>query len=91
MEDGDFVYIDYVGRVRDSGEIFDITDEKAVRKEGIFRDDFKYGPVPIVVGADFVLPGLTEALKGGGSTESYKHLSKKGMQDRGRILTKAIK
>lgn len=32
-----------------------------------------------------------KALKGGGSTESYKHLSKKGMQDRGRILTKAIK
>jgi len=31
------------------------------------------------------------ALKGGGTTEPYKHLSKKKMQERGRILTKAIK
>jgi len=63
MEDGDFVYIDYVGKVKDSGEIFDITNEQAARKEGAFREGFKYGPVPIVVGAEFVLPGLNDALK----------------------------
>ena len=63
MKDGDFVYIDYVGKVKDSGEIFDITNEQAARKEGVFREGFKYGPVPIVVGADFVLPGLNDALR----------------------------
>jgi len=63
MKDGDFVYIDYIGKVKDSGEIFDITNEQAARKEGAWREGFKYGPVPIVVGADFVLPGLNDALK----------------------------
>jgi len=63
MKEGDFVYIDYVGKIKDSGEVFDITNEQAARKEGAYREDFKYGPVPIVVGANFVLPGLNDALK----------------------------
>jgi len=63
MKDGDFVYIDYVGRVKDSGEIFDITNERIAKKEGIYKENFKYGYVPIVVGADFVLPGLNDALR----------------------------
>jgi len=62
MKEGDFVYIDYVGKVKDSGEIFDITNEQAARKEGAWKEGFKYGPVPIVVGADFVLPGLNDVL-----------------------------
>jgi len=63
MKDGDFVYIDYAGKVKDSGEIFDITNEQSARKEGVWKEAFKYGPVPVVVGADFVLPGLNDALK----------------------------
>ena len=63
MKDGDFVYIDYVGKVKDSGEIFDVTNEQSARKEGVWKEAFKYGPVPVVVGADFVLPGLNDALK----------------------------
>lgn len=63
MKEGDFVYIDYVGKVKDSGEIFDITNEQAAKKEGTYREGFKYGPVPIVVGADFVLPGLNDVLR----------------------------
>jgi len=63
MKDGDFVYIDYVGRVKDSGEIFDITNEQSARKEGVWREGFKYDTVPIVVGADFVLPGLSDVMR----------------------------
>jgi FKBP-type peptidyl-prolyl cis-trans isomerase SlyD len=63
MKDGEFVYIDYIGRVKDSGEIFDITNEQSARKEEVWRECFKYGPVPIVVGADFVLSGLNDVLK----------------------------
>ena len=62
MKQGEFVYIDYVGKVKDTGEVFDITNEQAARKEGVWKEGFRYGPVPIVVGADFVLPGLNEAL-----------------------------
>jgi FKBP-type peptidyl-prolyl cis-trans isomerase SlyD len=63
VNSGDFVYVDYVGRVKDSGEIFDLTKEDVAKKENIYRKEFKYGPVPMIVDADFILLGLNEALK----------------------------
>ena len=63
MNGGDFVYINYVGRVKDTGEIFDLTIEDVAKKENLFKSDFNYGPVPVVVDANFVLPGLNDALK----------------------------
>ena len=63
MNQGDFVYIDYVGRIKESGEIFDLTREDVAKKENIYNKDFKYGPVPMVVGADFIMPGLNDVLK----------------------------
>ncbi|MEM5802000.1 MAG: FKBP-type peptidyl-prolyl cis-trans isomerase [Candidatus Aenigmatarchaeota archaeon] len=63
MKTGDFIYIDYVGRVKDTGEIFDLTIEEVARKEGVFNPNIKYKPVPIVVDAGFVIKGLDEALK----------------------------
>ena len=63
MQKGDFVYISYVGRIKESGEIFDVTSEEIARKEGIYNPDIKYGDVPIIVGAGFVIPGLDETLE----------------------------
>lgn len=63
MNAGEFVLVDYVGRVKDSGEIFDITNEEVAKKEGQYKQDFKYGPVPIIVDSEFILPGLNEAIK----------------------------
>ena len=45
MNSGDFIKIDYVGKIKESGEIFDITNEKDARKEGVYKEGFKYGPV----------------------------------------------
>jgi len=63
MNSGDFVYIDYVGRVKDTGEIFDLTKEDVAKKEGIHSEKFKYGPIAVVVDSDMILPGLNEVLK----------------------------
>jgi len=63
MKSGDFVYIDYIGRIKDSGEIFDLTKEDIAKKEGIHNEKLKYGPVPVVVDAGFVVEGLNEAVK----------------------------
>jgi peptidylprolyl isomerase len=62
MQEGDFVEIDYVGRLKDTGEIFDLTDEALAKKENIFNEKFKYGPVRLIIGEGFVLKGLEEAL-----------------------------
>lgn len=64
MESGDFIYIDYVARIKDTGQIFDLTIEDVAKREGIFNAEIKYRPVPVIVGAGFTLPGLEEALKG---------------------------
>ena len=63
MKEGAFVAIDYVGRVKDTREIFDLTDEALAKKEGVFNEKTKYGPVKIAVGAGFVIRGLDAALK----------------------------
>jgi len=64
MKTGEFVLIDYVGKVKDTNEIFDITKEDVAKKEGVYKKEFRYGPVPIIVDAEFVLPGLNESVKG---------------------------
>ncbi|HDD46166.1 MAG TPA: peptidylprolyl isomerase [Candidatus Aenigmarchaeota archaeon] len=63
MKEGDFVEIDYVGRIKESGEIFDLTSEEVAKKEGIYNPSAKYGPVTIVVGAGMVIPGVEKQIK----------------------------
>jgi FKBP-type peptidyl-prolyl cis-trans isomerase 2 len=63
MNSGDFILIDYVARIKESGSIFDITKEDVAKTEGMYNPQFKYGPVPVIIDANFVLPGLNESLK----------------------------
>jgi FKBP-type peptidyl-prolyl cis-trans isomerase 2 len=61
MKKGDFVKIDYIGRL-ETGEIFDLTDEETAKKEKVYNEKVKYKPVPVIVGAGFVIKGLDKAL-----------------------------
>ncbi|MEM5815050.1 MAG: FKBP-type peptidyl-prolyl cis-trans isomerase [Candidatus Aenigmatarchaeota archaeon] len=63
MQKGDFIYIKYIGRIKESGEIFDLTDEETAKKEGIYNPESRYGDIPVIVGAGFVLLGLDEELE----------------------------
>jgi FKBP-type peptidyl-prolyl cis-trans isomerase SlyD len=63
MQDGDFIEIEYIGKIKESGEIFDLTSEEIAKKEGIYNKDAKYGPVKIIIGENFVIKGLEEELK----------------------------
>ncbi|MGC8993653.1 MAG: FKBP-type peptidyl-prolyl cis-trans isomerase [Candidatus Aenigmatarchaeota archaeon] len=63
MQKGDFVYISYVGRIKETGEIFDLTSEEIAKKEGIYNPEVRYGDIPIIVGAGFLLPGLEEEIE----------------------------
>lgn len=63
MQKGDFIRIDYVGRVVETGEIFDLTIEEIAKKEKIFDPRIKYKPVPVIVGERFVLKGMDEELE----------------------------
>ncbi len=63
MKEGDFIRIDYIGRISESGKIFDLTKEDFAKKEGMFNPNSKYGPVPVVIGGNFVVKGLENELK----------------------------
>ncbi len=65
IKKGDFVEINYTGRIDDSGKaVFDTTDINVAKKEEIFSPKTKYGPVIIVVGEGQVLPGIDKELVG---------------------------
>ncbi|WP_297509956.1 peptidylprolyl isomerase [Thermococcus sp.] len=64
VEKGDVIRLRYTGRIKETGEIFDTTDEEIAKKAGIYREDGVYGPVPVAVGAGHVIKGLDEALEG---------------------------
>jgi FKBP-type peptidyl-prolyl cis-trans isomerase 2 len=61
MEKGDFVKVDYIGKL-ENGEIFDLTKEDIAKKEKVYNEKLNYGPITIVLGAKFVIAGLEKAL-----------------------------
>jgi FKBP-type peptidyl-prolyl cis-trans isomerase 2 len=63
MKEGDFVRIDYVGRISESGEIFDLTREDVAKEKGLYNPKMKYNSMPLIIGANFVVKGLEEGLK----------------------------
>jgi len=62
MDEGDFIRIDYVGRVSENDEIFDLTKENVAKEMGAYNPEFKYGPIPVILGAHHVVKGLEDEL-----------------------------
>jgi FKBP-type peptidyl-prolyl cis-trans isomerase 2 len=63
MKKGDFVEIDFVGRIANTGEVFDLTDEEAAKKEGIHSPKQKYGPSLVIIGSGMAVPGVEKNLE----------------------------
>ena len=57
MKKGDFLRLEYTGRVQETVEVFDTTNEKVAEEEGIQLENKVYGAIPIIVGAGHVLKG----------------------------------
>jgi len=70
LKEDDFVSLDYVGTV--DGKVFDTTKEDIAKKEKIYSEKTKYGPVTIIIGAGQLLRGIDEALVGKGENESFE-------------------
>ena len=92
MKVGDFVEVDYVGRVKDSDEIFDLTREDVAKKENIFNKEFPYKPIVLIVGSDFIIKGLDEALQGMtvGEKKKFEIPKDKGFGERKEEMIKVI-
>lgn len=57
------VIVDYVGRTSD-GEIFDLSNEERAKEEGVYSEQARYEPIPVLIGEGYVIPGFEENLKG---------------------------
>jgi FKBP-type peptidyl-prolyl cis-trans isomerase 2 len=62
MEEGDFIRIDYIGKVSENGEIFDLTKENVAKEKEIYNPEFKYGPIPVILDAHYIMKGLENEL-----------------------------
>jgi peptidylprolyl isomerase len=63
MESGTLTYINYVAKVKDTGEVLEATREEDAKSLGIFDPVARYTPNLVAVGEGWVLKGLDEALQ----------------------------
>lgn len=64
FQKGDFILINYIGKVKETNEVFDTTVEEIAKKEHLHKEGEIYEPKLVVVGEGWVLKSLDEALTG---------------------------
>jgi FKBP-type peptidyl-prolyl cis-trans isomerase 2 len=64
IKKGDFVELDYTGRIKDDKIVFDTTSEDTAKASDIHSQKFKYKPVIICIGENHLVKGLDDALIG---------------------------
>lgn len=64
IKKGDFVELEYTGRIKSGDMVFDTTDEKKAKENNIHNPQMKYGPVIICLGQEQLLKGLEDEIEG---------------------------
>lgn len=57
-----FVLINFVGRIKASGKVFDLTDKSIAEKEGIAQEGINFGPVLVIPDSNYVLKAVGQSL-----------------------------
>jgi peptidylprolyl isomerase len=57
-----FILIDYIAKVKETGEVFDTTIEETAKKEHIYKEGDLYEPKLVVIGEGWVIKPLDENL-----------------------------
>ncbi|MFH1328949.1 MAG: FKBP-type peptidyl-prolyl cis-trans isomerase [Candidatus Bathyarchaeota archaeon] len=61
---GDFILMDYIAKVKETGEAFDTSLAEDAKQAEIFKENIVYEPMLVVVGEGWVLGSLDEQLAG---------------------------
>ena len=64
VESGDFVKVEFTGRVKSTKVVFATSDQEIAKKFNIYDEKTRYGPIPLVAGQAFLLPGLDKQIIG---------------------------
>jgi len=67
----DFIEIEYIGKIKSTGKIFDLTSEKLAKEKNLYNENIEYGPKIICVGENFIIPGLDKQLIGKETNKTY--------------------
>ncbi len=66
IQEGDFVEVEYTGKLKEDSSVFDTTDIKVAKESDIFSENMAYGPVIVCVGQGHILKGLEKHFVGKG-------------------------
>ena len=64
IKEGDFVRLNFTGKIKETDEVFDTTSEDIAEEAGILVENKIYGPIPIIVGGNHLLKAIDEAIIG---------------------------
>lgn len=62
IKKSDFITVDYTGKVKETGEVFDTTSEETAKKSKLYKEGDIYEPRLVVVGEGWLLKALDDAL-----------------------------
>jgi FKBP-type peptidyl-prolyl cis-trans isomerase SlyD len=71
LKKGDFIEVEYTGTIKDSGIVFDTTDEKLAKESGIHSPQMTYGPILVCLGEGHLISGLDEQMPGKETGKEY--------------------
>lgn len=57
---GDFIELEYTGKIKDTGAVFDTTNEDVARDNNIYNKNMKYGAITVCLGHGLLVSGLEE-------------------------------
>ena len=91
IKNGDFVELDFVGRIADNNEIFDLTKENIAKENNIFNPKFSYKPIIICVGEGDLIKSLDTGLVGKDKGEFKINIkSEEGFGKKNPVLLKLV-
>ena len=62
LKKGDFIEIEFIGKIKESHIVFDVTNEQDAKKYNLYNPKIKYSPLIICIGENNIVKGLDEFL-----------------------------
>ena len=63
FNDGDYILIDYIIKVKENDRVIDTTIEEEAKKAGVYEEGKVYGPELVIIGEGWILKSAEEEIK----------------------------
>lgn len=71
LQENDFIEVEYTGKLKESGMVFDTTDKATAERADIFNPNAVYGPQIVCLGNGHLIKGLDKQLQGKEVEKTY--------------------